>query len=73
MAAHVPIIELGVAPPKHNAKLVELMQANRPSTLHVPHMGAQSTAIEGLVHMSGVLLHAVSDGQVNVMPYATPE
>lgn len=39
---HVPIVELGVVLPKHRAYVVELMQANRPSKLHVPHVGAQS-------------------------------
>lgn len=70
---HVPIVELGVVPPKHNANDVEFMHANRPSRLHVPHIGVQSTATEGLVQMPAVLLHAVSDGHVNVIPYAIPE
>lgn len=62
----------GVGAPKHKAYVVEFKQANRPSGLHVPHTGAQSNEIVGLIQTSDVSLHAVFDGQVIVTPFAAP-
>lgn len=67
------MIGLGVVLPKHKANAVELTQANRLSKLHTPQVGGQSAGIvDGLPHISGELLHAVNDGQVYVIPSATP-
>lgn len=56
---------LGVVLPKQSVYTVAFMQANRPSLLHVPHVGVQSTGIVSeLAHISGELLHAVDPGHV---------
>lgn len=70
---HDDVIDVfGVGAPKHKAYVVEFKQANRPSGLHVPHTGAQSKEIVGLIQTSDVSLHAVFDGQVIVTPFAAP-
>lgn len=70
---HVDVIDVfGVGDPKQRAYVVEFRQAKRPSGLHVPHCGAQSNEIVGLVQTSGKSLHAVFDGQAIVAPLAVP-
>lgn len=70
---HVDEIDVfGVGAPKHREYVVESIHAKRLSGLHIPQLGAQSNAIDGLLQTSGKSLHAVFDGQVNVGPFAVP-
>lgn len=67
------ITELGFDVPKQKANVVIFTQANRRSSLHVPHIGGQSAdCTDGLEHMADVSLHTVPVGHVSTGPTIVP-